>query len=57
MNDSKLNDLKNKKVKFIVCEILYDEIKEKLPSGWDENSLILEPGSKIKLEMFMNYGC
>jgi len=35
MNDSKLNDLKNKKVKFIVCEILYDEIKEKLPSGWD----------------------
>lgn len=30
-----LSDLKNRKVKFIGCEVILDEIKDKIPSNWE----------------------
>jgi len=28
-------DLKNKKVKFITCDVVYDEVKDRMPQGWE----------------------
>ncbi len=28
------SDLKNKKIKFIVCEVILDELKDKIPGDW-----------------------
>jgi hypothetical protein len=46
----------------IKLDLVFEEIEgtneyfEKLlNSDWDDDFLILEPGSKIKLEMFMSY--
>ncbi len=32
-------DVKNKKVAFIVCEVIYDEVKQNIPSNWKAVSL------------------
>lgn len=29
-----MNDIKRKNVKFIVCDVLYDEIKDRIPESW-----------------------
>lgn len=34
IDTSKLSDLKNKKIKFIVCEVVLDELKDKIPVDW-----------------------
>ena len=32
--DIKLPELKNKKIKFIVCEVVLDEVKDRIPGNW-----------------------
>lgn len=34
-NDIKITDIDNKKVKLIVCDVVYDEIKDQIPEDWE----------------------
>ncbi len=34
ININKLLDIKDKKIKFIVCEVILDELKDKIPKDW-----------------------
>lgn len=34
-SDNKTTSAENKKVKFIVCDVVHDEVKDRLPANWD----------------------